>query len=169
MTTIAELALAAAERLELTEEGLVEKVVHPAHGNMDARLTIRLAGLGVPETAIYTNTRLSPEPDGLRYVPDLMVILPANPQQPDPDADYPGAPDLVVEILSPATAARDQEEKVRRYARRGIPAYWIADPTSQTVRALRLDPDGRYAPTWTRPLAALRLPWADLGPDDGTG
>ncbi len=39
-----------------------------------------------------------------------------------------GAPDLVVEILSPSTAHRDRGIKLDLYARSGVREYWIADP-----------------------------------------
>ena len=39
-----------------------------------------------------------------------------------------GAPDLVVEILSPSTARRDLGEKLRLYAESDIREYWIVDP-----------------------------------------
>jgi Uma2 family endonuclease len=38
-----------------------------------------------------------------------------------------GAPDLVVEVLSPGTARRDRGEKLRAYAELGVREYWIAD------------------------------------------
>jgi Uma2 family endonuclease len=39
-----------------------------------------------------------------------------------------GPPDLLVEILSPSTARRDQTLKARLYAAFGVPHYWIVDP-----------------------------------------
>ena len=39
-----------------------------------------------------------------------------------------GAPDLVVEIVSPSTVKRDKLDKLRTYARYGITEYWIIDP-----------------------------------------
>ncbi len=55
-----------------------------------------------------------------------------------------GAPDLVVEILSPSTAERDRTFKRMLYARYGVPEYWLVDPDSRTITILRLDA-GVYA------------------------
>lgn len=63
-----------------------------------------------------------------------------------------GAPDLVVEVLSPKTAARDRGIKMRRYAAAGIAHYWIVDPEAPTVESYRLgehgyDLTGVYGPS----------------------
>lgn len=44
-----------------------------------------------------------------------------------------GAPDLVVEVLSPSTADHDQRIKYAAYARHGVPHYWIVDPDARTL------------------------------------
>ncbi len=49
-----------------------------------------------------------------------------------------GAPDLVVEILSPSTSARDKGEKARLYVTAGVPEYWLVDPDARTVTVLAL-------------------------------
>jgi Uma2 family endonuclease len=56
-----------------------------------------------------------------------------------------GAPDLLVEILSPSTLKRDREAKMRLYERFGVLEYWMVDPIARTVVAVALV-DGRYEP-----------------------
>ena len=50
-----------------------------------------------------------------------------------------GAPDLVVEILSPATADRDRGYKHALYARHGVTEYWLVDPLDETIMIHRLE------------------------------
>ena len=49
-----------------------------------------------------------------------------------------GAPDLVVEILSPSTARLDRGRKMDAYARFGVREYWIADTDARTLEIYRL-------------------------------
>ena len=44
-----------------------------------------------------------------------------------------GAPDLVVEILSPSTAGRDRLKKFNKYLEAGVREYWIVDPETKMV------------------------------------
>ena len=59
-----------------------------------------------------------------------------------------GAPDLVIEILSPSTAAHDRNRKADLYARYGVPEYWIVDTETETVEIRRLE-DTSYGPVET--------------------
>ena len=54
-------------------------------------------------------------------------------------ANVLGAPDLVIEILSPSTAGQDRMLKRALYAKHGVQEYWLVDPDARTVTVLRLD------------------------------
>lgn len=53
-----------------------------------------------------------------------------------------GAPDLVVEVLSPSTEARDRGIKMRRYAAAGVPHYWLLSPEARALQPYRLGEGG---------------------------
>ena len=55
-----------------------------------------------------------------------------------------GAPDLIVEILSPSTAKYDKDKKFSLYEKAGVREYWIVDPKTKTVHAFLLQPNGKY-------------------------
>ena len=46
---------------------------------------------------------------------------------------FEGAPDLVVEILSPSSSRRDWKYKRGLYAKYGVREYWIVDPANRIV------------------------------------
>jgi Uma2 family endonuclease len=52
-----------------------------------------------------------------------------------------GAPDFVVEVLSPKTAHLDKKSKRRVYARCGVKELWIIDPDAQTIHIYFLQKD----------------------------
>ena len=56
-----------------------------------------------------------------------------------------GSPDLIIEILSPATGKRDKTEKFNLYQEHGVLEYWLADPANQTIDRFALDQEtGKY-------------------------
>ena len=55
-----------------------------------------------------------------------------------------GAPDVVLEVVSPASAARDQIYKVRIYEKAGVREYWIVHPVDNLITVRRLGPAGNY-------------------------
>ncbi|MEQ8189467.1 MAG: Uma2 family endonuclease [Candidatus Eremiobacterota bacterium] len=55
-----------------------------------------------------------------------------------------GAPDLVVEILSPSSTKRDIKDKRRLYQRYAIKEYWIVDPVNKRVDIYKLNKDNIY-------------------------
>ena len=55
-----------------------------------------------------------------------------------------GAPDLIVEVLSPSTLKYDWNYKFNLYEAAGVREYWIVDPKAKIVYVFLLQPDGNY-------------------------
>jgi hypothetical protein len=72
--------------------------------------------------------------------PDILVVC-------DPakliEEGVRGAPDFIVEILSPATALKDQSEKKELYEKKGVREYWIVNPNTLETFVYLLR-DGSY-------------------------
>ena len=68
--------------------------------------------------------------------PDLCIIC--DPKKID-EKGCIGAPDMIVEILSPSTAQRDLELKYTLYEENGVKEYWIVQPNDQTVTVFDLE------------------------------
>ena len=80
--------------------------------------------------------------DDINYLePDISVIC--DPSKLD-DIGCKGAPDLIMEILSPSTNRHDKLTKFNLYQRAGVREYWIVDPVSKSVQIFVLE-DGHYA------------------------
>ncbi|MGH8657125.1 MAG: Uma2 family endonuclease [Gammaproteobacteria bacterium] len=63
-----------------------------------------------------------------------------------------GAPDLVVEVLSPSTAGHDYMLKRRTYERAGVREYWLVHPTDRLLTCYRWI-DGHYGEPAMQELA----------------
>ncbi|MBB5325159.1 Uma2 family endonuclease [Anoxybacillus tepidamans] len=74
------------------------------------------------------------------YIPDLIVVCDKNKIG---DERIYGAPDLIVEILSPSTAKHDRITKFQSYEQSGVNEYWIVDPIHETVEIYALQ-DGQF-------------------------
>jgi len=70
--------------------------------------------------------------------PDVIAVLNAQREKITPSRIV-GAPDLVVEVSSPATIGYDRRQKQDAYARAGVSEYWIADAAAKTVEVLFLE------------------------------
>jgi|SRR5579884_832575 len=134
-------------RYEIVNGSLVASPAPPPVHALISIALVRLLGgwvwprnLGTMLTA-PVDVRLAPhqifEPDLLFIRRERLGII--------GEALIEGAPDLVVEILSPSSRGRDLGEKAEIYAEGGVPEYWIVDPDARgiTLFALRA---GRYEP-----------------------
>lgn len=75
--------------------------------------------------------------------PDLLVVC--GEYDAAHEIRFEGAPDLVVEILSPSTRSKDQLLKLIKYERAGVREYWIVDPKYRTVMVHYFE-DEEYTP-----------------------
>ena len=88
------------------------------------------------------------------------------------DRGAEGAPDLVIEVLSPATARRDRKDKREIYTLHGVRELWLVHPELETIEVFDLlkQPDqpvavlenGTHAAITTDILPGLQAPLADI-------
>jgi Uma2 family endonuclease len=92
----------------------------------------------VPGGKVYTaplDVRLSPHNV---YQPDIIYISPERRHILRETMPLEGAPDLVVEVLSPSTRSYDQRQKARAYAGAGVREFWLVDPDARSIEVLAL-------------------------------
>ena len=86
-----------------------------------------------------------------------------------------GAPDWIIEILSPGIVGHDTKTKFDLYEENGVREYWIVAPGLQSVTAYVLDARGQYqlaaeyagpGPMPVATLPGLAVEWADVFDDD---
>lgn len=81
--------------------------------------------------------------------PDICVIC--DPKKLD-DKGCIGAPDIVVEILSPGNNQKELKDKYEVYEENGVKEYWIIHPEPKTFIAYILNSKGKYEPTLLKTL-----------------
>jgi Uma2 family endonuclease len=78
--------------------------------------------------------------------PDISVICDLSKLD---DRGCHGAPDWIIEILSPSTAQKDHDLKRQLYEKNNVQEYWLVDPTHESVIVYRLIASGAYgSPTF---------------------
>ena len=87
-------------------------------------------------TAVLLTEYSAPQPDLVFLSQEKMDLF-------DPYWGIKGAPDIMVEIVSPTSYKRDHLLKKELYAEHGIPEYWIVDPSYHAVEVFVLK-EGRY-------------------------
>lgn len=75
--------------------------------------------------------------------PDLLVIRPSRSNRLSQRA-VEGAPDLIIEILSPHSEAVDRRRKPKLYASQGVLEYWVVDAEEHRVEVFTIGADGAF-------------------------
>jgi Uma2 family endonuclease len=106
-----------------------------------------------------------------RRLPDLLFVSAAR-QDLFRKAHFEGAPDMIMEIVSPESEARDWRIKYLEYEAAGVREYWVIDPMSEHVELYVLSDKQRYeriaeSEGWLTSTAVpgFRLKTAWLWPD----
>jgi len=90
------------------------------------------------------------------FVPDLIIVCDSNKLS---NRECNGAPDLIIEILSPSTSRYDRITKLKAYRKAGVKEYWIIYPEEQSVEVHILVNDmyivNRYAEDENVPVSVL--------------
>jgi len=73
--------------------------------------------------------------------PDLCVICD---EEKIDELGCVGAPDLIIEILSPGNSKKEMRVKYELYEEAGVMEYWVVDPERQTVQVFALDANEKY-------------------------
>jgi len=81
------------------------------------------------------------EKDHTVVQPDLCVVCDLEKLD---DKGCRGAPDLVVEILSPGNAEREMRDKFEVYETAGVREYWVVDPEHEVVSVYKLNEEHRF-------------------------
>lgn len=84
-----------------------------------------------------------PEDVDTMVEPDISVVCDMSKLD---DHGCKGAPDLIIEILSPSTQRHDQLVKLDLYQQAGVREYWIVDPKNKTVRVMLQNENGSLQP-----------------------
>lgn len=118
----------------------------PAPSRLHQRAVLRIAatllqdverkGLGEVHVAPFDVVLRAPAPAEI-FQPDVVVVLEANLGRLE-DRGVMGPPDLVVEVLSPATARRDLLWKRRRYEEHGVAELWLVQADLGRIEIYRL-------------------------------
>jgi Uma2 family endonuclease len=98
-------------------------------------------------TPLLPHGEMAIAPTGLHFdydnsfEPDLFWVSPEDKQcfLEENGRYWHGAPDLVIEILSPLTASDDRGIKFETYQKYGVREYWLVDPDARFVEVYRHD------------------------------
>jgi Uma2 family endonuclease len=139
------------------------------HGRIAINLTtpldqyVRAHNLGVVYAA-ETGFKLASNPDTVR-APDVAFIQRARVEEVgDVEGYWPGAPDLVVEVISPSDTYSEVEEKILEWLEAGVRLVIVANPRKRVITVYRSLTDitvltehdalsgGDVVPGWTMPV-----------------
>lgn len=103
--------------------------------------------------------------------PDLCVVCDENKID---EQGCNGAPDLIIEVLSPSSSIRDLKDKRQLYQQAGVPEYWVVDPFDGIAHVFVMDENGEYINRYpitaedilkSETIPNLEIPMKDIFPE----
>lgn len=88
---------------------------------------------------LFEQEGANPEDVDTVVEPDISVVCDRSKLD---DHGCKGAPDMLIEVVSPSSLRHDRLIKLNLYQRAGVREYWIADPVGNSVQVFLLDNDG---------------------------
>ncbi|MGX3022152.1 Uma2 family endonuclease [Ursidibacter sp. B-7004-1] len=136
------------ERVEIIKGKILAMSLAPnrLHQRISMKLTLQLANVfDNHQCQLYVapfDVRFPDENGNVKTVvqPDLCVIC--DPNKLDEQGCI-GAPDLIIEILSPGNSKREMKDKYELYQEQGVSEYWVVRPEERNIHIYLLE-NGRY-------------------------
>jgi Uma2 family endonuclease len=111
-----------------------------------------LEDLADPDSFVDTEVSFRPLPEFELWVADVAYLSPERLSEVDPEDNVRGAPNLVVEVLSPSNTVEEMDERERICLENGAHEFWVVDPKRRQAKIST--PDGQTT-TWR---AGQRIP-----------
>jgi Uma2 family endonuclease len=111
------------------------------HGSVTGRLTVALGSVVISQKlgeilAAETGFLIARDPDTVR-APDIAYVSRERVSRGRPAGFWIGAPDLVVETMSPSDTVLDVDEKVEQWLVAGARIVWVLNPRQRSVKVHR--------------------------------
>ena len=113
------------------------------HSLIQARLRDFFQNVATPGSYVDTEMAFRPLPEHELWVADVAYVSPERFRNADLDDNIRGAPEIVVEVLSPSNTAGEIMDKEQICLSNGAQEFWVVDPKKHRVRLST--PDGRAA------------------------
>jgi Uma2 family endonuclease len=111
------------------------------HYRIQLRLQKLLANAAPSDAIVGTELAFRPLPEHELRAADVAYVPGERWEKVDPDDNLHGAPDLVIEVLSPSNTAAEIYDKEKLCLENGAREFWVVDPDLRQVKVST--PDGR--------------------------
>src|SRR5581483_2366220 len=131
------------------------------HSLIQRNLRELLKKYAEPGSFVDTEVAFRPLPEYELWVADVAYLSSRRFQETDPEDNVRGAPEIVIEVLSPSNTAAEIYDKERICLANGARQFWVADPDRRQVKVTT--PDGHTVTWQTGQVIPLALFGSEAG------